>query len=187
MKFMGAIIGGLVAGIVGAVIWAAITILAQVEVGYVAWGIGALVGFGTSLGSRGGGVAPALIAVLITVASIAGGKYAAIKYYTSDMDSSGIAYTGEDAVASLIYEMPEEQKKEFESLPEVDEANYEDEIVSNDFPPEVWAWGQAQWADMSDDEQSAYIDTQKQAIDELVNQFKGQMEAQQQQIQQIHQ
>lgn len=72
---MKAIIFGFIGGIIGAVIWGAIAYFAHSEVGYVAWGIGGLVG----LCVRGGaeelddGFA-GLIAAVISVVSILAGK-----------------------------------------------------------------------------------------------------------------
>ncbi|MEZ6096102.1 MAG: hypothetical protein R3C03_18070 [Pirellulaceae bacterium] len=65
------IFAGLAAGLMGAAIWAAIAYFANVEIGYVAVGIGFLVGFVIAqTGPNGTG--PAIGAVLITVLAFGG-------------------------------------------------------------------------------------------------------------------
>ena len=73
------IAAGLLAGLVGAAAWAAIAYYANLEIGYLAWGIGGLVGFATASGAGKSGPVLGGIAVLITIASICGGKYATVE------------------------------------------------------------------------------------------------------------
>ena len=79
----------LVAGAVGAAAWAAISIFANFEIGYLAWGIGALVGLAMAR-FGGAGMPMGVIAAVISVASIFGGKYVAVYQathsYTSEED-----------------------------------------------------------------------------------------------------
>lgn len=67
-----AVAAGLVAALVGGVAWAAIALLANLEIGWAAWGVGALVGFAmartTRRRSRGLAVTAALLALLGLVA-----------------------------------------------------------------------------------------------------------------------
>jgi len=73
-----AIIGAVAAGIAGAAVWAGITLGADMEIGWIAWGIGAAIGAAYfKLGGRSV-TGPALCAV-IAVASIGAGKYAAFE------------------------------------------------------------------------------------------------------------
>jgi hypothetical protein len=69
------ILAGLAAAIVGAVVWATLVVVTEYEIGYVAWAIGGLVGFGVVvLGGRGTPLA--VLAAVLAVLSIVGGKYA---------------------------------------------------------------------------------------------------------------
>lgn len=81
------IAAGLVAGIVGAAIWAAIGYYANMEVGYVAWGIGGLVGVAVAAAGKNG-VSAGIVAVLITVASLCAGKYASVELALSQFGSA---------------------------------------------------------------------------------------------------
>ena len=77
-----AIVGALVAGIVGAIVWAVIAWQTNFEIGYLAWGIGALIGFiAVRLGARG--MATAVACAAIALLSIFAGKMITV-YLTFD-------------------------------------------------------------------------------------------------------
>lgn len=74
-----AIVGSLIGGILGAVAWGAITAATKLEIGYVATGVGFLVGYGSALfGGRGkvNGVVCAMIALL----AMFGGKIVTVRF-----------------------------------------------------------------------------------------------------------
>ena len=177
MNLVTGFIFGFVAGVIGALVWAGIAVVGNVEIGWIAIGIGFLVGIGTSFGSKGGGIAPALIAALITVASIAGGKYFTVKYFSMQMDTQMQEFTEDDAIVNLILEGPESDLKMFEKLPAVSQANFEDDIVSNDFHPKVWAYGKEKWDAMTEAEQLDYMELKKEERAMLINQLKDGIEA----------
>ena len=76
---VGVLLGGLIGAILGAIAWAVITAVTGYEVGYVAWGIGLLVGFGAKLAGGYGKTAGVTCAVLALV-SIFAGKMLAVQY-----------------------------------------------------------------------------------------------------------
>ena len=72
----GALMGGAIAAIVGGAAWGLITAITGWEIGYVAWGIGLLAGFGVVMGSGGRRGTPLqLVAVASAVLGILIGKY----------------------------------------------------------------------------------------------------------------
>lgn len=74
-----AVIGGVVGGALGALIWAMISYHAGVEIGWIAWGVGGLVGFTVRVGAGDEeGTAYGLLAVAIAVAALVGGKWVAV-------------------------------------------------------------------------------------------------------------
>lgn len=73
------LLGGLVAAIAGAGVWAGLAIYAGIEFGVLAWLIGGAVGFGVAAGGRPG-VTSAGHAVILSIAAIAGGKYATVTW-----------------------------------------------------------------------------------------------------------
>jgi hypothetical protein len=83
---IGAMIGGGIAGVIGALVWGGIIYGTGYEVGYVAWGIGALVGFGVLLGSQEySGVTSGIVALVLANLSIFFGKCFGISLLVSDM------------------------------------------------------------------------------------------------------
>lgn len=70
---LGCILAAVGAGI-GAGVWYFIAVKAGHEVGYIAWGLGLITGFGMAVGSRMGGNVPGVVAAAIAVAGIAAAK-----------------------------------------------------------------------------------------------------------------
>ncbi len=71
-------IGAVVGGVIGAIIWAVITTTTGYEVGWVAWGIGILVG-GLARAAGGSGQATGVMCALLALASIFVGKMVAAR------------------------------------------------------------------------------------------------------------
>ena len=81
MKVAKWVLFGVVAGSVGAAIWAWVSLTTNREIGWIAWGIGGLVGLAVRLASHeeeGDGFLPGLVALIIAILAIVAGKYAAV-------------------------------------------------------------------------------------------------------------
>lgn len=89
---------GSIGGLVGAFIWAAIVYFAHAEVGWIAWGIGFLVGIciRLSAGEDQEGAFPGGVAILISAASILFGKYLAAVMLLGGMSVELPPTTAED-------------------------------------------------------------------------------------------
>lgn len=71
-----AVIGGCVGAVVGGFIWGMIAMVTGYEIGWVAWGVGVLAGWGVLIGGQGGTGAPyQLVAVAAAFLGIVIGKY----------------------------------------------------------------------------------------------------------------
>ena len=71
-----ALVGGVVAALIGGAVWAGIVVLTDYEVGFIAWGIGALCGFAVVMASNGRkGVPLQIVAVATAMLGIVIGKY----------------------------------------------------------------------------------------------------------------
>ena len=78
-------IGGLIGALIGGGVWAGIAVLTDYEIGIIAWGIGALCGFGTTmLAQNRKGVPLQVVAVLTSVVGIVLGKYFTFYSYFKD-------------------------------------------------------------------------------------------------------
>ncbi len=73
------VVGAVIAALVGALVWAAISYYANYEVGWIAWGIGGLVG-GAVVLVGGRGIPMAVLAAVLALASIVGGKWLAVEW-----------------------------------------------------------------------------------------------------------
>jgi hypothetical protein len=74
-----AVIGGLVGSVIGAVVWAAIALIGNVEIGYVAILVGFLAGLGVKIGAGGARSRQLqILAVVLAVAGLFFAKYAMV-------------------------------------------------------------------------------------------------------------
>ncbi|MEM7756118.1 MAG: hypothetical protein AAF297_10845 [Planctomycetota bacterium] len=74
-----ALIGAGIGGLLGAGIWAAVAHFLHVESGWIAWGVGGLCGMGVAVAtSGGGGMLGGVLAAVVAIAAIGGGKYWAV-------------------------------------------------------------------------------------------------------------
>jgi hypothetical protein len=83
------VIGGAVGGAIGAAIWAGIAYFTGYEVGWIAWGVGALAGVGTMAGAReSAGFMSGIVASAIALASLLAGKFVAGSMVLDDLGLS---------------------------------------------------------------------------------------------------
>lgn len=156
-------IGGVVGGAVGAAVWAGIAYGLHVEIGWIAWGIGFLVGVGVAtLSGSQAGLLTGLMAAVIALASVAGGKYAAVSMVVDDYAKSALKQqtnvTGEDAIlvfAGQLVEDAEEKGKKLkwpEGILGLDDAE-----TLDDFPPDIAADATARWNSMEPEVQETVL------------------------------
>ncbi|MNO60645.1 hypothetical protein D3C76_512670 [compost metagenome] len=74
------VIGALIAAVVGGVVWAAITILTNYEIGFIAWVIGGLTAFGAAKFATKITPLHQIVSVLASLLGIVIGKYLAYGY-----------------------------------------------------------------------------------------------------------
>ena len=168
---------GILGGVAGAVLWGLIAAFTGYEIGWIAWGIGALVGAGVAWGTEGGTV-PGVMAVVISVLAILGGKFVALEIMMNKeaKEVVSLADTSEEYLISwladvMVFRMQEAGQSV--SWPAgVDPDNAQKEA---DYPPEVWAKAKSAWEAMSDEDKQAFkADVQKQVAANL-DQLSGEM------------
>src|SRR5262245_9387722 len=80
------VIGGLVGGRIGAGIWAGIVYATHRQIGWIAWGVGALVGVGVRLAAgEEYGPKPGVTAAVIAILALIAGKFAAVYLIVSSL------------------------------------------------------------------------------------------------------
>jgi hypothetical protein len=166
--------GGIGGGAIGAAIWAAIGHFTGYEVGWIAWGVGGLVGLGvrtfgaTEMASfdrstrqrvvrRVPAVAPAMagiIAAVIAIGSVVGGKYLVVRLALSDMLANAPEIeTSEAMIASLADQIVFEREEAGQSVTFPPGKEFETAARQGDYPPGLWSEAEARWTSMSPEEQ----------------------------------
>ena len=172
---IGGIIGGTIAAVIGAVVWGAIAFYGEVEIGWLAIGIGFLVGLGVSAGSRSGGIGAALIAVVLTVLSLVGGKYAAVQMAVHKLHNEIGTFEMTDDILKLrlANEQVDLAMTAGKQLRFRNGKNYDNAESLSDFPAEIAKTAQRQFDAMSEDERTA----KKEAVEREYNEVIGAFEA----------
>jgi len=157
---------GLVGGVMGALLWALVVYFTDYEIGWIAWAVGGLVGYGVAFGNRGSVSTPraaGILAVALTVLAIVGGKFLAI----------GISFPDDEELVELLLESTRNYEYTVSFLadavaeefalsarrvdwpPGVDPANA---VGRFDFPADVWEEAENRWAAFSEEERTAFRD-----------------------------
>ncbi len=154
-----AIAAGIIAGLVGALIWAAIAYFAHIQLGFIAWVIGGMVGFAVAAASKGeADQVSGCAAAVIAIAAILGGKYITAMAIVSNFapNVSEMRTTDEDAQASFAYEIVKAADQSGRKLvwPEGKTADNAESLA--DYPKDVAKEAADRWTAMSGPEQSAF-------------------------------
>lgn len=175
-----ALIGAAVGGAIGAGVWAAVVYNFEVEISWIAIGVGLLCGLGAALAAKGdtdsltGG-----IAALVAVASIAGGKYLAV-HYTVQQVVKGVGQVefGEsDAQMYMAHQVMEEYASNGLKLnwPEGKDADSVETI--EDYPADLRKDVSIRWEGMSVDERERYRSSVKASLDHEFADAMGDVES----------
>ncbi len=155
MLRLGAVAGGLIAGSIGALIWAGIAYFTGYEVGWVAWGVGGLVGLGVLLGNGGTrSQAAGVLAVAVTIMALLAAKYTTVQLVLADGseiedalltglqdDELVISYLADDVVVEFMSgDKPVNWPAGVDPSQAASQAEY---------PADVWAIAQSRWDAMS--------------------------------------
>lgn len=173
------------AGFIGAAIWAGIAYYAELEIGLLAWGIGAAVGAAMLTGvEEKAGPHTGAIALAIALVSIVAGKYMAVEMVFSGLDDVWDAElvrleSDEEYTISLLAdEVVGEYTAQGKPLNYPPNANIELPESQQDYPSDVWAQASQRWQQKSSDEKQAYredvLEKQKVLFDAISSEFKTQ-------------
>ncbi|NIP57093.1 MAG: hypothetical protein GWM92_03100 [Gemmatimonadetes bacterium] len=159
-----AVVGGLIGGALGAGLWAVVALVANYEIGWIAWAVGGMVGFGVAWGNRAANPSPqaaGILAVAITVLAIPAGKYAGIQ----------LSFPPDDELLTMLMEsaQSEEYVKSFLADEVVEERTAMGETVdwppgvdpsmattAAEYPEPIWAEAEARWAGMNERERANF-------------------------------
>lgn len=162
---MGIAAGGL-AGLVGAALWAAIAYYANMEIGYLAWGIGAAVGFATAAGASARGPILGVIAVVITIVSICGGKLAIVEVGLQEFlaqqresfESNIAEMTEETQVSYLADDVVAARAEAGNPVEWPDDVDPSQASTEAEYPVDVWSEAEKQWAGMDESARASHLE-----------------------------
>ena len=157
------IIAGLVAGAIGAAVWAAIAYFANIEIGYIAWGIGLVVGIAVAAAGENGPLA-GITAVAITILSILGGKFATVEMSIQEVQaelenweqeqSFSADEVSDDVLQGMLADIIAEQREAAGQPVQWPEYDENEESVEAAYPAEIWSKAGEQLATKTDEEKS---------------------------------
>ena len=172
------IIAGVVAGVAGAALWAAIAYYANLEIGYLAWGIGFAVGVAVAATGEHSPTA-GVVAVIITIISLLGGKYGAVEMQIQSLKAEGgwadqLEITDEDLQDYLADDIVREREAAGNpvNLPEVDD----DAPLADSYPPAIWSEAGKQLRNMPADQKEEFRAQVLQEYTAFVENFQGEFE-----------
>ncbi len=162
MYRLSAVIGGIVAGSVGAGIWAIVAYFTGFEIGWLAWGIGLLVGIGVTIGNKGeGSVSAGVLAAALAVLAVVGGKYTMVRMVMpneSELVTSSLAALEDDeiVVSYLADAIVEEYEVSGKAVQWPEGSQPFQGTVEQDYPADIWAAAATRWEAMSEAEQESF-------------------------------
>lgn len=164
--FINATIGAIFAGILGAVVWAAIAYFGNVEIGWIAWGIGALVGFAAAWGAgRNAGVQTGIMAAVVAAISVVGGKYVTLYFDVEDyLDqelSQPIVLEEHDMIVAEADLVVTEWEQEGRTIAWPQGMTIAEAYEEADYPADVWQEGKRRWSAVSEADKPALMDALK--------------------------
>ncbi|HVJ85611.1 MAG TPA: hypothetical protein VM452_08195 [Caulifigura sp.] len=175
------IVAGAIGGAIGAAIWAGITYSTHHEIGWIAWGIGVLVGIAVRMAAGAtDGFGPGIVAAVIAVLSICGGKYAASALLTRDAmaEISTMSFTEDNMIESLASEIADERTAAGKKLKWPPGKSEETAEVLADFPADVQAEAKKQWGAKPAEERQKLITERTEAFQNITNMVAGEIRKQ---------
>jgi hypothetical protein len=150
------------------------------EIGYVAWGIGILVGIAVAAAEENSSLA-GVTAVIITIVSLLGGKYAAVELAVQDIqaefgnvaaDSSDLDFeVTDEALQAFLSDKIGEQREAAGKVIQWPEVADDEESVAASYPEDIWEEAGKQLSGKSDDEKESLREEYKKRIQEWAKEF----------------
>jgi len=156
-----AVLAGSIAGAFGAGAWALIAYNIGYEVGYIAWGIGGLVGVAVAWGNAGVKTSPmaaGLLAVGISVLSIVAGKYLTVVLTLGDPAEvvQELMEDDEYVMSRVAYIVVEDLEASGEAVQWPLGVEPDFAVSSEDFPPAIWTEAEVRWNESSEEERAEF-------------------------------
>jgi uncharacterized tellurite resistance protein B-like protein len=153
-----------IGGAIGAAVWAGVTYFFEYEIGWIAWGVGLLVGYAVAMGNRDrirSPTAAGVVAVVITGLSIVAGKYAAVELLMpSDAEIVEMFTASFDDEEYVMSYVADEVVADYEAEGRVVEwpgGSAPGTAASQaDYPADVWAEAATRWGALTDQQKAEF-------------------------------
>jgi hypothetical protein len=170
---------GIAAGLLSAILWAGFSYATGRELGWIAWGVGLLVGVAIRLAADDvGGWGPGIMAVAIALVSILCGKYLAVRFVVAG-EFAGVQevlkdFDPEFAKVELGIEVAAEyeaQKKKLDwpKKTRLLTAETRGPQTASEFPAVVWKETNRRWEKLTPDEQGRRIAVAKKNVEQRID------------------
>jgi len=163
-----AVLFGVVAALAGAAAWGGIAYVTNFEIGWIAWGIGLLVGFAVMFGCGAqAGTTSGVLAVVLTCLSIVAGKYAAVELVIQKQLNSGemnqimaeelARYDDDEYVVSFLADEAVASREEAgDTVHWPAGVDPMAAAAQSDYPSDIWAEADRRWQAMTPTQRQAY-------------------------------
>ena len=166
----------LVGGAVGAAIWAGIAYATHREIGWIAWGVGGLVGLGVRVAARElVGARYGLLAAGVAALALVGGKFATVALIADDikLDPAMVQTTDEGMIADYADEVVKDRQAKGKAVRFPAGMTLDKASKPADYPPDVWKEAAKKWADLGPAGQAAKKAEQKEQVVALMATVRG--------------
>ncbi|HBE70856.1 MAG TPA: hypothetical protein DDW52_22145 [Planctomycetaceae bacterium] len=186
MPFIKWLIGGAIGAVVGGLVWVLLGYYANIEVGYVAWGIGILVGLGVRFAahldsieeSEFQGVVAAAIALLAVITS----KFVVFYLLVSGPMSSILDEAAESSsiddgtvMTMLADNVVEELEERGRTIRWPAGQNKETAVGEADYPPAVWKEASKRFENLTEADREDMLAERQQSLEELRSLLEAEM------------
>ena len=152
MSVVNGVLGSVVCSAVGALVWTGVGYTTDLEIGWIAWGIGALAGYGMHRGLGGAGdFASGALAAVIALAGVFFGKYATV-HFAVERSLGELEATPIDAQTVRVHladEVVREWEAEGRELVWPEGMSIEIAEQPAQYPPGVWDEAETRFAALS--------------------------------------
>jgi len=164
MRVVRWILGGALGGAAGVLIWVLIGYFTHYEVGWIAWGVGFLAGFGVRYAARLAGgeasFAKGAIAALIACGSIILAKFLVFTLMVGGIDSDGLRraaneiHIDDDAmIASTAHDIAGGMIKQGKAITWPQGVSLDTAAKKGDYPADIWGQAELRWKQLAPEKQ----------------------------------
>lgn len=170
-----AIGAAIIGAIIGAAIWAGITYATNREVGFVAWGIGGLVGLAVRYAAQESeGPKFGALAAGVAILAIVAGKFLAASLIVSDIKVEGFAtVTDQDMIVRQADEIVRDRQAKGKRVNFPPGMTLEKATKREDYPADIWQEATKKWNAVGATEQQRLIADEKKQREEALGELKG--------------